>query len=422
VGALLAAALAIRVVDVERTPYRPILDAGTYLKLASQIAHTGDESTGHAPGVGAGGTHGPSAYFPPAYPYFLGAVDLVTGHTTRRGPAVHTARLSQAVLGTGTVALAGLVALEAFGETVGLIALGLAALYPVLVELSGTLVAENLLTALVLAAVWAALRARRSPRPYRWIAAAGVLGGLAILTHVNAVVIALPLAFAAWRARPSWTAPALLVGVTLLALVPWTVRNAIVMHSFVPVTDETGITLVGTYNRASASFHPVPYKWRIYYDIPGEQALARESHRLSESALSARLQRQAFHYIGEHPLAPLAVLYHNTLRLLELEGSVAWRDSYAAISLWRGRAVIGVASFWALCLFALAGAFTRVARGAPRWLWAVPVLLWLTVALVNAETPRFREPVDAFLVMLAACALAGAYELVRQSGVRLSPR
>lgn len=419
-GALLTAALAIRVVDVERTPYRPILDAGSYLKLASQIAHTGDESTGHAPGVGAGGSRGPSAYFPPGYPYFLAAVDLVTGHTAPRGAVVEPARLSQAVLGTVTVALVGLVALEAFGETVGLIALALAAAYPVLIELSGTLVAENLLTALVLGAVWAALRATRSPRPYRWIAGVGALCGLSILVHVNAVVLVPPLAFAAWRARPNARAPALLVGLALLMLVPWTVRNLTVMHRFVAVTDESGITLVGTYNPASAAYRPVPYKWRIYYNIPGERSLVRQSHRLTEPALSARLQTQAFHYIGAHPLAPLAVVYHNTLRLLELEGSFAWRASYAAISLWRGRAVIGVVSFWVLCLFALAGAFTRKARAAPRWLWVVPVLLWLSVALVNAETPRFREPVDPFLVMLAACALAAALGALR--GRRLLAR
>ena len=66
---------------------------------------------------------------------------------------------------------------------VALIALSVAAVYPVLIELSGVLAAENLLTVLVLAAVWAALRARRSPHPIAWLAAAGVLTGLATLTH-----------------------------------------------------------------------------------------------------------------------------------------------------------------------------------------------------------------------------------------------
>ena len=412
---MLAAALAIRIVNVEATPYKPVLDAGSYLKLAGQVARTGDESTGHAPGVGAGGTRGPSAYFPPGYPYFLGLVDLIDGHTARSGSAVvEPARLSQAVLGTITVAIVGLVALEAFGELTALIALALAAAYPVLIELSGTLVAENLLAPLILGAAWAALRAARSPRPYRWLAAAGALSGLAILVHANAAVLLIPVAFAAWRARPTVRAPALLLGVAILTLVPWTVRNAIEMHRLIPITDESGITLVGTYNPASAANPLVPYKWRIYYAIPGERSLVRQSGHLSEPALSSRLEDQAFDYIAAHPAAPLAAVYYNTRRLLELQNWFASRAGYAAIGLASSRARIGVISFWVLLALAAAGAFTRAARAAPWWFWALPALLWLSVAAVNTEPPRFREPVEPFLIMLAACALGAAAQALRR--------
>ena len=420
--ALLAVALALRVAEVQRTAYRPINDAGSYLLLASQIAHTGNYSTSRASGAGAGGTRGPSAYFAPGYPYLLAAVELLDGHHTPRDGAVHPARLAQAVLGTVTVALVGLVAREAFGEVIALIALALAAVYPVLIELSGVLVAENLLTALVLAAVWAMLRASRAAHPYRWMTAAGVLTGLATLTHVNAFVLVLPLGLAAWRLRRTVSAelphafvgPTLIVVAALVTIGPWTIRNAIELHRFVPVTDETGITLVGTYNRASASNSRVPYKWRIYYGIPGERRLIQQAGQLSEPVLSSKLESQAFHYIGQHPLAPLSVIYHNTLRLLELEGSFAWRASAGAIDLPEQTAKLGVLSFWLLCLLALAGVFTRAARAAPRWIWLVPVLLWLSVAVINAETPRFREPIDPFLVLLAACAVAAAARTVTE--------
>jgi 4-amino-4-deoxy-L-arabinose transferase-like glycosyltransferase len=401
---------------VERTSYRPVNDAASYLTLASQIAHTGDYSTSRAPQAGAGGSRGPTAYFPPAFPYFLAAVDLIDGHTGPRGGAVQPARISQAVIGTAIVGLTGLVALEAFGELVALIALGVAAIYPVFIELSALLVAENLLTLLMLAAIWAALRAGRSERPYRWIALTGVLTGLATLSHVNGIVLIVPLGIAAWQlpragtgtARPRLTSLALLVVTVVLTLTPWIVRNAIVLHRFVPVADETGYTLVGTYNAASAHDHQIPYKWRIFYAIPGEPHAISHPTGLSEAALGAKLESQALHYIGHHPLAPLAVLYHNTRRLLELEGSSAYRVSAASIDLPEQTAKIGVFSFWLLCLLAIAGAFTRVARRAPWWLWVLPVLMWLSVALVNAETPRFREPLDVFLILLASCAIATA--------------
>ena len=138
---------------------------------------------------------------------------------------------------------------------------------------------------------------------------------------------------------------------------------------------------------------------------------------MTEPALGDRLQAQALAYIGAHPLAPLAVAYHNTLRLLELEGSYAWHASARAQDIPEGTALAGVISFWIMGLLAVLGAFTRLARRAPRWLWAVPILFALTVVLVNVETPRFRESLEPFLVLLAACAITTAAARLRGSPV-----
>jgi 4-amino-4-deoxy-L-arabinose transferase-like glycosyltransferase len=414
IAVILIVALALRIAEVQRTDssYRPINDAGSYLTLASEIAHTGDYSLSHAPGSGAGGTRGPSAYFAPGYPYFLALVDLIDGHSVRRGAAVHPARVAQAVLGTITVALIGMVAFELFGLTAGLIALALAAVYPVAIGLAGTLVAENLLTPLVLAAVYAGLRAGRAARArsaYAWVAGAGVLTGLATLTHENAILIGLGLLMAVWRVGARrLVAPGLLIATTALTILPWTIRNAEVMHRFIPLSDETGITLVGTYNAASAANPGVPYKWRIFYGIPGERALIRAASRLTEPQISGKLQHQALHYISRHPLSLVTVAYDNTRRMFETEGTFAWHASASAISLPLGVARDGVIGFWIVCLLALAGAFSRPVRAAPKWVWAVPLLLALSVVLVNVETPRFRAPIDPFLLLLAAAGLSTA--------------
>jgi 4-amino-4-deoxy-L-arabinose transferase-like glycosyltransferase len=425
VAAILIGALALRIGEVQGTSYKPRNDAGSYLTLASYIARTGDYSLRRTPGSGAGGTRGPSAYFAPGFPYFLALVDILDGHETRRDGAIHPARISQAVLGTITVALIGLVALELFGEVAGLIALVLAAVYPVLIELSVTLVAENLLTALVLAAVYAGLRVRRARSAwttYAWVAGTGVLAGLATLTHENGIVLLIPLIPAVWIGRPrlrprSLAAPSLLLAATVLTILPWTIRNAVVMHHFIPVSDETGITLVGTYNVASAADPQLAYKWRVFYGIPGERALIRESPTLTEPQIGARLERQALHYISAHPFSPFAVAFHNTLRMFELEGSFAWQASAAAVSLPTNTARVGIFSFWLLCLLAIAGAFTRLARSAPKWVWVVPLLLALSVVVVNVETPRFRAPVDPFLILLAAAGVATAVGRLRGAPV-----
>ena len=94
--------------------------------------------------------------------------------------------------------------------------------------------------------------------------------------------------------------------------------------------------------------------------------------------------------------------------MLELRGSYAWHQSAQAIGLHESDAQVGVIAFWALAALAIAGLFTTAARRAPPWLWAMPILYALTILFINVETPRFREPIDPFLVMLAGCALARA--------------
>jgi 4-amino-4-deoxy-L-arabinose transferase-like glycosyltransferase len=311
------------------------------------------------------------------------------------------------VLGTVTVGLVGLVGLELFGPVVGLIAAILAAVYVPWIALGGALMSENLLVALELGAIWAALRARRAKaRRWAWIVLTGVLAGLVTLTHENAVVLLVPLALAIWSKRPRFSLAAVLpplgvLAVAVLMVAPWTIRNAVVMHHFIPVADENGFTLAGTYNAVSAADRRIPYQWRSYSTVT--QARAR---RLTEPELGAKLQAAALHYIDRHPIAPLAVAYHNTRRLLELAGAYAWGVSNASIGVSRRLGDVGVLCFWIIAALAIFGAFTKAARQAPRWLWLAPLLLYLSVVFANAQTPRFRAPLDPFVLLLAALALA----------------
>jgi 4-amino-4-deoxy-L-arabinose transferase-like glycosyltransferase len=417
-AALVVLALTLRVVYVETTSFQSIDDAGTYNRLGAQIAQLGDYKPSTGFDSGAGGTHGPTAYFPPAYPYFIALVDIVDGHRTGGKTALLGIRLGGAVLGTIAVVLLGLVALEAFGAGVALAAIALAAVYPVFIELAGTLVAENLLVVFMLASVWTALRARRSPRPFQWIAATGVLAGLATLSHENAAIFVIPLAVAAagavgrtWRRRALGALTLLVATAAMIA--PWTIRNAVELHHFIPVADETGITLRGTYNQASASNHRLPYKWRFYWSIPQDAGVKQRAFHEKEVPLSGQLESRALHYIGRHPTAPLAVGWSNLRRMFELRGSYAWHQSAHAIGLHEEDAQVGMIAFWILAGLAIVGILTAAARRAPPWLWSLPILYALTIVFVNVETPRFREPIDAFVMLLAACAVSTAVGYAR---------
>src|SRR5262249_35443752 len=153
----------------------------------------------------------------------------------------------------------------------------------------------------------------------------GILAGLGTLAHENAFVLAIPLAIGAAAAagrttrRRATGALALLIAMALMIL-PWTIRNAVELHHFVPVATETGITLRGTYNPASADFHRLPYKWRFYWSIPQDQAVKHKAFHKKEIELSQQLESRATHYIEHHPAAPLTVFWSNLRRMFELRG------------------------------------------------------------------------------------------------------
>jgi hypothetical protein len=299
-----------------------------------------------------------------------------------------------------------------------LLAMALAAIYPAMIEMASVVAAETLTTTFLLVAVWATLRLRRSSDPLRWGIAAGVFTGLAALTSASAILLLIPLAIGVSSPRPvvgrrPVAGPVVLVIATLLTLTPWLIRDGVVMHRFVPITDQSGITLVGTYNASSAHGQP-PYGWVYYKRVPELSSIAHQARHLTEAQLSVTLRNRALTYIAHHPSAVPSAFWHNSLRLLELDGSRAWHDSTASLGLSQGSAQIGVICFWALCALALLGLAAPPGLRAPVWLWLVPVVMWLSAALLNAQTPRFRAVIDPFLVLLAARGIARAAGWLRK--------
>jgi hypothetical protein len=68
-------------------------------------------------------------------------------------------------------------------------------------------------------------------------------------------------------------------------------------------------------------------------------------------------------------------------------------------------AVDGAIMYYCVALLALAGVLIPATRRAPRALWIIPALQFVTTVLANAETPRFRTPLEPFILLLAALSL-----------------
>src|SRR4051794_5374284 len=274
-------ALVVRLAALAATPDLALSsDPQDYARHARSVA-----ATGHYPQTGVAPAGGPTAVRPPGFPYLLGAVYAVTGDSVTAG------RVVEAVLGALVVVLISLVAFELFGFRAAVASGLLAAVFPPLVIDGITLLSEPLFVALELAALYAVLR-WRATRRFGWIALAGLAVGLALLTRANALAVLVVLAFAAreagpWRSLRSWRAPAALVGISALVVVPWTIRNAVEFDSFVPVSTQDGYTLVGTYNATS---HARDAIWIPGNLDPGVAAVIARNRELDEAALNLKLR------------------------------------------------------------------------------------------------------------------------------------
>lgn len=405
---LLVLALALRVgyvIDTWR--FVPILDGRSYDWLARELTR------------GHGWAMGTSAYRPPAYPLLLSVIYRVVGIPPPHYAAVTApyagwtaARLAEACEATVSLGLLALVACELTGRRVALATLAIGAVYPPLIVVGVSLMSESLLVPVMLAATLCALRSHRSAGRGRigLLVLAGLLCGVAALTRGNALVIGVALGAVVWK-RPQERslrgigAPAVLIGTMALTVLPWTIRNAVAQHAFVPVTTELGSTLAGTYNSVSARHH---YIWTAGHQY-GDYREIRRDPRLTEAQRDSKLTSAVAGYIWSHPSAVPLTIFWNTARLLDLEGRFISRRS-ARIDLGASSSVadISVFSFWLVGGFAIAGVFTRSARRIRRVVWLLPVLLWFSEVPITTGTPRFRAVLEPWFVLLAACAVAAA--------------
>ncbi|HEY2956009.1 MAG TPA: glycosyltransferase family 39 protein [Candidatus Eisenbacteria bacterium] len=361
----------------------------------------------------------PTAFVPPLLPWLTSLVYGAFGHH------FFASILLQCAIGALVPLLLAAFGGSLFGGNVGRTAGWLAAAHPLLVFFSGYLLTETAFTALLLVALSASAAWVRTPQPGRALGV-GVTWGLASLTRPTALL--LPAVVAAWawvslglalggRARLRHIA---LLGLGLaLSVGPWTLRNALVLHAFVPVTTGGGRALLDSNNPevwndparrggAMSTTHVEPY--------------ASETRGLGEPEADAAARRRALQFLAAHvrewPAMAAAKLARFWRVTAEGGGTGAWQREGSTL----GRALRAADPLlvWSLLTwpFALWGLF-RTLRGPRRFfqgLGLLVVLYFSAIAVVYWGALRMRVPVEPMIVLFAAVGIEDALRRLRARG------
>jgi 4-amino-4-deoxy-L-arabinose transferase-like glycosyltransferase len=179
----------------------------------------------------------PALFKAPLYQYFLAGTFAISGFSFLLFLPL------QSLMGGLIAGLTSLIALRVFRSLPTAWIAGLAAAsHPILVNAASQPYNENLFFFLFIAAVWLFLIWLESPRPSIELLA-GITVGLCMLTRESAslLLMALGAVLLMQRARfRLWRGFALIIAMTLAVVLPWTAKNWIRFHAFVPVASITG--------------------------------------------------------------------------------------------------------------------------------------------------------------------------------------
>jgi hypothetical protein len=377
------------------TPYS---DPAHYDMIAWNLAR-GD---GHS--LGAPGATRPTAYRPPLVPWITSLVYRTVGH--RYDVAV----LVQSAIGALVPLLIVALGAALFGAGVGWVAGWLTAVNPLIVFFSGHLLTENAFTALMLLGLLCSASWVKAPRP-RTALAAGIVWGLAALTRPLA--LPLPAIAAAWAwvplglaigARGRTRQVALLLLGLVLAVGPWTLRNAIVFDAFVPVSTNSGRVLLEGYN--PRSWDDPALRGGGAIDVTAEPYATLIGLPEVEADRKARAEamRFALARADELPRMALAKLARFWRLSAEGGGTGTWQREDSVLARLAARFDPVLICSIIVFPFALWGAF-RILRGPHGWSRSLPLAVMLyfsLLAMVFWGGLRPRAPIEPLIMLVAA--------------------
>lgn len=355
-------------------------------------------------------------YRPPLWPFLIAGLSLIFGRADIYD------RLFLCCLGAGTCVFIFLFARDLFNKRIGLIAGLIACIYPALYLYDGWMYTESLYTFLLTAICYCMLRIQRDEGRRRWPwLLCGILLALLALTRPNGIlVLALVLLwtiFLTWRKllrKRALVSVGLMALLAALLIAPWTLRNYMVSHSFVPIATGDGTVLLGAYNDQVLTTPGLQGSWSNPLHATAQTMATLKPFSLDKCQATCEVAREdaskiaAEQWIKAHLSdIPTLLVYHlrNFWTPYTREADLPMERFPAQIS---SQVVHAMSETFPIAIFLLAalGLVVTLKRYWHELLFAYLVILaTLGEALVYYGSSRFRTPIEPLLILLAAGAL-----------------
>jgi SAM-dependent methyltransferase len=340
----------------------------------------------------------PSAWKTPGYPLFVGLLYAVGGENPDAVMLVQVL-----LLGPLTIALTWLLGRRLFGPAVGAAAGFVAAIHPFVWQFEARLFAEALATPLTLAVLLLVLDRRQSTRA---IVAAGALSAALILVkpsalHILAAVVVAILV--GWGLRGGIPRAALALGVCVLVIAPWTIRNFAEFDALIPLSvQDAGI--YGVFNDEAANDGERPWAFRAYTTRDAD--LFDPENPLPDDELRAELRERALDYIEDNPSAvPKALFWNGVTRFWDLRAPGGALDEVPFQGRSRTLTWIGLVIWWVMLPLAVAGLVLARSRRA-LVIPLVAMFVLATLVYIGNSGTRYRAPFEPVVAVLACSAVA----------------
>jgi 4-amino-4-deoxy-L-arabinose transferase-like glycosyltransferase len=363
---------------------------------------------------------GPGAFHPPGWPLLLAAWYWATDLLRVPGGDFRLASVLAVGLSTASIVLVFLLARRLVGTRSARWAALVYALWPNVVFYVGAPALETSFVFFCLLGIWLLVRHPWPEQPLTTgrAVAAGLPLGYSVLIRPFSVVVLPALGVALWLSghgrRRALREIALLGAVLVAAAVPWTVRNAVQVRAFVPVSTNMGETFcLGHHPGASGGFVAIP----PYCTRPHEHVVGPAD----EAARNRIGLRRGLRYAVRHPAREVRLLAtkvhltlgddHDGLDAVESNGADPFIGRGVRSVLRRGADFY----YYAVVVLAVLGLPGLVrGRDAARLVVLGTAVGLLLVPFGLYGLARFKVPVTPFLAISAGVTLARVSRRARQ--------